>query len=84
MQCQNCKRDFEGQAWQKVCKTCYAASKSAEQPKANYRSVDTERSIVRQVLYKVAAELLEKGATASKVNGYVQELEQGFYNENKA
>ena len=79
MQCEKCKKEFQGENWQKVCKACYAASKSAEQPKANYRSVDTERSIVRQVLYKVAAELLEKGASASKVNEFVKELEVGFY-----
>ena len=42
-------------------------------------SLSTNQSIVRQVLYKVASELLVKATPAKEVNEYVKELEQGFY-----
>ena len=43
------------------------------------QELSTNESIVRQVLYKVAAEMLATGATASEVNSYVIELDRGFY-----
>ncbi len=43
------------------------------------QELSTNESIVRQVLYKVAAEMLATGATANEVNSYVIELERGFY-----
>ncbi len=43
------------------------------------QELSTNESIVRQVLYKVAAEMLATGATANEVNSYVIELDRGFY-----
>ena len=42
-------------------------------------TLTTNQSIVRQVLYKVASELLVKGTPAKEINDYVKELEKGFY-----
>ena len=42
-------------------------------------TLDTNTSIVRQVLYKVAGEILVKGTPSEEVNKYVKELEKGFY-----
>ncbi len=42
-------------------------------------TISTNESIVRQVLYKCAAELLVKATPAKEVNEYVKELEEGFY-----
>jgi len=41
--------------------------------------MSTNESIVRQVLYKVAGELLATGTEAAIVNDYVETLERGFY-----
>ncbi|MBI2580716.1 hypothetical protein HYV85_02810 [Candidatus Woesearchaeota archaeon] len=81
MKCERCKKEFQGEPWQKVCKPCYASSKGSYNrcSTCGQRSITTETSIIRQVLYKVAAELLEKGAPAAKVNDFVKELEAGFY-----
>ena len=43
------------------------------------QELSTNESIVRQVLYKVAAEMLATSSTANEVNSYVIELERGFY-----
>ena len=45
-------------------------------------TLSTNESIVRQVLYKVAGEILVKGTPAKEVNEYVKELEEGFYGGN--
>ena len=42
-------------------------------------TLSTNESIVRQVLYKCASELLFKGSPAKEVNEFVKELEKGFY-----
>lgn len=80
MQCERCKKEFQGENWQKVCKQCYVITKNGTQPRQAFqRGIETEKSIVKQVLYKVAAELLDKGTPATKVNEFVKELELGFY-----
>lgn len=88
MICERCNQEFNGQAWQKLCKRCFAQSKKSiadgDGGKVAITKVagfDTKKSIVRQVLYKVAGELLEKGIAAQKVNEYVEILERGFYRE---
>ena len=81
MKCEKCKREFEGASWQRLCKRCYMVEKNSTNTKEaeTLNIQDTNKIIVRQVLYKVAAELLEKGTPATKVNQFVRELEQGFY-----
>ena len=81
MKCENCKSEFVGESWKKLCAKCYAKGKTTENSKRQETSniPTTDKLIVRQVLYKVAAELLEKGTPAAKVNEYVKQLEVGFY-----
>ena len=81
MKCENCNSEFVGESWKKLCKKCFAQSKTAENPKRQETSniATTNKLIIRQVLYKCASELLEKGTPAAKVNQFVRELEQGFY-----
>lgn len=81
MKCETCGEEFQGQSWQKICRKCYAKSKAKAETKtsAEEKLQNTDKLIVRQVLYKCASELLEKNTPASKVNQYVKELEAGFY-----
>ena len=81
MKCENCNSEFVGESWKKLCKKCFAQSKTAENPKRKETSniPTTDKLIVRQVLYKVASELLEKNTPATRVNEFVKQLEVGFY-----
>lgn len=78
MNCGNCGQEFVGERWQKVCKPCFIKSKNSLQGEQG-KPADKDKIIVRQVLYKCASELLDKGTPADKVNGFVKELERGFY-----
>ena len=77
--CEKCKEEFEGQSWQKICRKCFAKSKSNVQSENPAASIDESRKIVKQVLYKCSAQILPQGTSAQELIAYAKKLEQGFY-----
>ena len=77
--CENCGRDCLD--WQKICRACYAKSKSgAEQTNANsQKPLDREHLIIKQTLFKCAAQVMPQGTTPEALVTFAKKLETGFY-----
>ena len=80
MRCEKCREDFAGEKWQKLCRKCYATAKNEEETKAKgSQENNRDQSIVRQVCFKCAAQVMPAGSSALDLITYAKKLEEGFY-----